>query len=256
LDDGCACWDRPDRLFRVRQLEVRRHSFTKKGDGRGRGSHQSAEGVRAARAIGELIGPVAYVAASEAPRTAETGIAPGLSVDDLLPMGLVYVSTVAHHDQWSWPSPFLRYRELLDEDSTLALAAVPRTEAPADGARSTARALPSSWSRLLVTRSDVSGYPGDHVGVWRETGAPPAHQSSARRPRPVLRLGRRPAGRPRQPGWVTSLGLILDSGGVLLRPVGGVWFPPPLRRGALETRLVVGCRCPRDRADIRPAVSG
>jgi hypothetical protein len=53
----------------------------------------------------------------------ETAIAMGYAVDDILPMGSGYVSTVAHHDHWSWSSPFLRYRELLDEDSTLALAA-------------------------------------------------------------------------------------------------------------------------------------
>ena len=34
-------------------LEVRRHAFTKKGTGRGRGSHLSQAGVAFARRIGE-----------------------------------------------------------------------------------------------------------------------------------------------------------------------------------------------------------
>ncbi len=37
--------------FRVRVLEVRRHCLTKKGAGRGHGSHLSSEGVRQARHI-------------------------------------------------------------------------------------------------------------------------------------------------------------------------------------------------------------
>jgi broad specificity phosphatase PhoE len=107
----------------MRQLEVRRHSFTKKGDNRGRGSALSSKGVAAARAVGTRIGPVIYVAASQAPRTVETAIAMGYAVDDILPMGSGYVGRVAHHDQWSWPDPFLRYQQLLDDDAALAEAA-------------------------------------------------------------------------------------------------------------------------------------
>ena len=36
----------------MRWLEVRRHSLTKKGAARGRGSHLSAEGVMLARLVG------------------------------------------------------------------------------------------------------------------------------------------------------------------------------------------------------------
>src|SRR5215471_19815319 len=95
----------------MRYLEVRRHSFTKKGDGRGRGSHLSRAGVEAARAVGAELGPVAYVAVSESPRTLETAIAMGVAVDDLLPLGAGYSTPeVAHHDQWNWTTPYARYR--------------------------------------------------------------------------------------------------------------------------------------------------
>jgi broad specificity phosphatase PhoE len=107
----------------MRQLEVRRHSFTKKGDNRRRGSDLSSKGVSAARTVGTRIGPVGYVAASEAPRTVETAIAMGYAVDDILPMGSGYVGTVAHHNQWSWPYPFVRYRQILDDDPAFAGAA-------------------------------------------------------------------------------------------------------------------------------------
>lgn len=36
----------------LRVVEVRRHSYTKKGESRGIGSHLSADGVRLARAVG------------------------------------------------------------------------------------------------------------------------------------------------------------------------------------------------------------
>src|SRR6476646_1675384 len=107
----------------VRHVEVCRHSFTKKDSGRRHGSHLSSEGVAAARAVGMRVGPATYVVASEAPRTLETAIAMGYAVDDILPFGSGYVGTVAHHDQWSWPSPFRRYRELLGDDPILARAA-------------------------------------------------------------------------------------------------------------------------------------
>jgi hypothetical protein len=68
----------------MRWLEVRRHSLTKKGAARGRGSHLSAHGVALARAIGADLGSVAYVVTSASPRAVETAIAMGLAVDDTL----------------------------------------------------------------------------------------------------------------------------------------------------------------------------
>ena len=58
---------------------------------------------------------------SESPRTLETAIAMGVTVDDILPLGAGYSTPeVAHHDQWTWDAPFVRYRELLDGGGPLA----------------------------------------------------------------------------------------------------------------------------------------
>jgi broad specificity phosphatase PhoE len=71
----------------VRILEIRRHSYTKAGDAKGRGSDLSADGVRLAREAGSGIGPFAYIAASLIPRSVETAIAMGFAVDDLYDFG-------------------------------------------------------------------------------------------------------------------------------------------------------------------------
>lgn len=91
----------------MRWLEVRRHSYTRKGGG---GSSLSADGVRLARAVGDAIGPVAYVVTSTVPRTLETAVAMGFAVDETLGFPGGYVAgEVGHHDQWSWPRPFVTY---------------------------------------------------------------------------------------------------------------------------------------------------
>ena len=66
----------------MRWLEVRRHSLTKKGAARGRGSHLSGPGITLARAVGAGLGPVGYVVTSASPRAVETAIAMGFAVDD------------------------------------------------------------------------------------------------------------------------------------------------------------------------------
>jgi broad specificity phosphatase PhoE len=107
----------------MRYLEVRRHSFTKKGEQRGRGSHLSPQGVSAARAVGSDVGPFAYVVVSEAPRTLETALAMGFAVDETLPLGSGYTTPgVAHHDQWRWSMPYVRYGELLQTQRSFAAA--------------------------------------------------------------------------------------------------------------------------------------
>ena len=71
----------------TRVLEVRRHSYTKKGDARGIGSHLSVEGVRLVRKVGEAMGPFARVVVSDVPRTVETALAMGFAVDEVLSFG-------------------------------------------------------------------------------------------------------------------------------------------------------------------------
>jgi broad specificity phosphatase PhoE len=117
------------RLRSMRYLEVRRHGFTKKGDARGRGSHLSREGVPVARVVGEAIGPIAYVATSESPRTLETAVAMGFAVDDILAFGSRYATGgVADHEQWAWEQPYRTYRQLLSGGGLLAAAATEELE--------------------------------------------------------------------------------------------------------------------------------
>ena len=108
----------------MRWLEVRRHSLTKKGAARGRGSHLSAQGVALARAIGAELGSVAYVVTSASPRAVETAIAMGLAVDDTIDLPSGYVpGEVEFHQQWTWAQPYVRYAELIARGGGLARVA-------------------------------------------------------------------------------------------------------------------------------------
>jgi broad specificity phosphatase PhoE len=105
----------------MRWLEVRRHSLTKKGAARGRGSHLSAEGVMLARLVGASLGPFASVVTSASPRAIETALAMGLAVDDTVELPSGYVSgEVERHQQWNWPRPYRTYAELLGRGGGLA----------------------------------------------------------------------------------------------------------------------------------------
>ena len=102
----------------MRTLEVRRHSHTKKSGTRGTGSSLSAEGVEAARAVGETIGPFAYVVASIVPRTLETAIAMGFAPDACVdqgggPLWEASLEEVPFHAQWEAEEPFAMYAEAI-----------------------------------------------------------------------------------------------------------------------------------------------
>ena len=94
-------------------LEVRRHSYTKKDEARGHGSHLSGAGVALARKIG----PFERVVTSAIPRTLETALAMGFAVDEIIPalgqLPEAFWAEVGRHDHWSWPRLFARYRELI-----------------------------------------------------------------------------------------------------------------------------------------------
>lgn len=105
----------------MRWLEVRRHSLTKKGPARDRGSHLSAQGVALARAVGAELGPIAYVLTSAAPRAIETAIAMGVAVDDTVDLPSGYVpGEVGFHEQWTWAKPWARYADLVGRGGGLA----------------------------------------------------------------------------------------------------------------------------------------
>jgi broad specificity phosphatase PhoE len=102
----------------VRTLEVRRHSFTKKGETRGSGSHLSPDGVRAARDVGSTIGPFGYVVASNVQRTLETAIAMGFAPDVCVdqgggPLWEASLEEVSFHAQWEAEEPFVMYAEAI-----------------------------------------------------------------------------------------------------------------------------------------------
>lgn len=108
----------------MRWLEVRRHSLTKKGTARGRGSHLSADGVALARRVGAELGTFGYVLTSTSPRAIETALALGYAVDDAVHMASGYVpDEVAHHDQWTWPQPYVTYADLISRGGGLAAVA-------------------------------------------------------------------------------------------------------------------------------------
>lgn len=108
------------RVQRVKTLEVRRHSLTKKGAVRESGSLLSAEGVRLARLLGETLPRFDYVLTGPDRRHVETAIAMGYAVDEVVGWSSGYVAgVVAHHDQWRWNHPYERYAELLRESPEL-----------------------------------------------------------------------------------------------------------------------------------------
>jgi broad specificity phosphatase PhoE len=164
----------------MRWLEVRRHSFTKHGDGRGRGSHLSAEGVALARAVGATMGPFSRVVASRIPRTLETALAMGFAVDDLVDMPSGYIpGEVEHHAQHTWRHPYCRYAELLAAGGGLAgLAATMRALfVEALGA------IPDGSAALVVSHGGtiepalVACLPRDDHALW---GGPMGHCDGAR----------------------------------------------------------------------------
>jgi broad specificity phosphatase PhoE len=102
----------------TRTVEIRRHSYTKKGEERGRGSHLSADGIQLARRIGETMGAFARVLVSDVPRTLETAVAMGFAVDDALPFpdevswGAV-IDELGWHALWDIDQPFAHLAEIL-----------------------------------------------------------------------------------------------------------------------------------------------
>lgn len=105
----------------MRTIEIRRHSFTKKGPARGRGSHLSRDGILAARDLGTSLGDFDYVLASTSPRTMETAIAMGHAVDDLIEMpSPVETGEIEFHAWREWPDPFTTLRSRGSECSAVS----------------------------------------------------------------------------------------------------------------------------------------
>jgi broad specificity phosphatase PhoE len=90
---------------------VRRHApTTKAGDGRGAGSSLSRSGVVQARRLGDSAGPFGYVVAGDVSRSAETALAMGFAVDEIVDMGTGVwedgqLEKGHDHAHWDWSSP-------------------------------------------------------------------------------------------------------------------------------------------------------
>jgi GNAT superfamily N-acetyltransferase/broad specificity phosphatase PhoE len=106
----------------VKSLVVLRHAHTRKGRTPGdTTSHLSAAGVRRARRLGDELPSFDHVAVGDQPRHLETALALGFAVDEQISWPSGYVAgVVAHHEQWSWSQPFVRYAELVRDGSRLA----------------------------------------------------------------------------------------------------------------------------------------
>ncbi len=116
----------------MRSIQIRRHSYTKKGAARGKGSHLSAAGVTLARRIGGETGPFELVLTSAVPRTLETAIAMGFAVDEQLdvlgdiPAGVL--EELGHHERWAWHAPFVRFAEIVGRGGPTARMAYRQQE--------------------------------------------------------------------------------------------------------------------------------
>lgn len=108
----------------MRWLDVRRHSLTKKGAMRGRGSHLSADGIALARSIGCGVGPYERVVTSSIPRAVETAVAMGFAVDDTMEMPSGYVSgEIPRHAQWDWTAPYQQIADIIRKSHVVAAVA-------------------------------------------------------------------------------------------------------------------------------------
>jgi broad specificity phosphatase PhoE len=111
----------------TRTLEVRRHAATKWGDGRGRGSHLSQDGITAARELGNSMGPFGFVLTSDVPRSLETALAMGFAVDECADMGGPHFEAAnretAHHQWWDTPDPFAFWKEHVAGDGPVTALA-------------------------------------------------------------------------------------------------------------------------------------
>jgi broad specificity phosphatase PhoE len=108
----------------MREIEIRRHSCTKKGEARGKGSHLSADGIALAREVSYAMGVFDFVLTSEVPRTLETAIAMGYAVDAQVgaPADVAgpAIDEIGHRERWSWEAPWVRFAEIVDQDGAVA----------------------------------------------------------------------------------------------------------------------------------------
>jgi broad specificity phosphatase PhoE len=167
----------------MRVLDVRRHCLTKKGAGRGRGSHLSAEGVQQARHIGERLGPYDLVLTSHIPRTLETALAMGFAVDDQLAVlgdiaPDVWVE-IGHHERWAWEEPFAVFAQIMAQGGATARLG----QAQRQAWKEALEVVPDGGRVLIISHGRVieaglvACFPDGDYATW---GAPFHHGEGAR----------------------------------------------------------------------------
>jgi broad specificity phosphatase PhoE len=139
----------------MRTIKIIRHSYTKKGEARGKGSHLSAEGVALAREIGNNIGTFDLVLTSHSPRTLETAIAMGFAVDEQLEaLGDItheVIEEIGHHERWAWEYPFLTFAQFVDRGGPTARMGKRQQEAWMNALES----APANGSLLVISHGRV-----------------------------------------------------------------------------------------------------
>ena len=139
----------------MRTIEIRRHAYTKKGEGRGKGSHLSAAGVAQARHIGAQLGPFDLVLTSQIPRTLETALAMGFAVDDQLAVlgeiPLAVWDEIGHQERWAWANPFVHFAKFVASGGPTARLGECQRQAWIQGLE----AVPEGGSVLIISHGRV-----------------------------------------------------------------------------------------------------
>lgn len=156
----------------MRTIEILRHSYTNKGESRGKGSHLSAMGIKLARQIGEQVGIVDLVLTSQIQRSLETAIAMGFAVDDQLAVlgeiPLAVWDEIGHQERWEWQNPFLKFAEIIVQGGATALMGVQQQQAWIAALES----IPTDGKVLIISHGRVieSGlvtiFPDGDFAAW------------------------------------------------------------------------------------------
>ena len=139
----------------MKVFAIRQQSLTKKGPERGMGSPLSGAGGQLARRIGETIGPCDLVLSSPSPRTIETALATGYTVDGCLnalgELPEAFVEEIGHRERWAWEDPFQVLAQVLAQVVAQGRAAAQMGHRIRAAWRTSADAVPDQEKVPLTT---------------------------------------------------------------------------------------------------------
>ncbi len=103
----------------MREIEIRRHSCTKKGPARGSGSHLSGDGVALAREVSLAMGPYDLVLTSPTCpvhwRRQLLWVSLSMNSRQSPPtLRVPQWQRSGTHDRWTWETPWVRFFEMID----------------------------------------------------------------------------------------------------------------------------------------------